>query len=486
MQAGEAEGAYPHPLWDGARYLSINPAIYLLKKSGTLRSGFRHFVECGAAEIEAGHYRHFQFKWGARLLDYDRVAYLTDNPDVRNAIAQGRFRHGLEHLFAIGFREALDGLRAIGTNHEVRLLRDVPGLASSGGKHLCLFAHYDRDEVIAPYVIVYLTALRKADVDLIFITATTAEAQLAKIRPLVRRILVKNDAGRDFGSWSLALRTLGVDVGCNYQRVIFANDSIYFPVRPIQPLFADMEQKNFNLYGMSDSRDVNRYHIQSFFLAFDHEAQRKIFPEFLDRFHRNYVLTKWGQIREYEVGITALAQAAGLSVGAYVSIDDLREEVIRDPALKQWDSTVRDGLEWVNPIHDLWNLILGEYGFCGVKVELLRDNPKKVSGFAALPRLIADGDVPLKHIYRHQDRLKDPRPRPPAPLLRQDERVVELRQRISGEGAKEAARLVLFAHYDPEGIVDPSSTRWRPSPLLGLWVKGNPDYAATSANFRSR
>jgi hypothetical protein len=48
------------------------------------------------------------------------------------------------------------------------------------------------------------------------------------------------------------------------------------------------------------------------------------------------VLTKWGQIREYEVGITEMARAAGLSVGAYISVDDIREEVIRQPGLQRW------------------------------------------------------------------------------------------------------------------------------------------------------
>jgi hypothetical protein len=70
------------------------------------------------------------------------------------------------------------------------------------------------------------------------------------------------------------------------------------------------------------------------------------------------VLTKWGQIREYEVGITAMARAAGLSVGAYISIDDIREEVIRQPGLHRWGPTLQAGLGDINPTHDLWDLII--------------------------------------------------------------------------------------------------------------------------------
>jgi lipopolysaccharide biosynthesis protein len=456
LQKGEADGAPPHPLWDEKRYVAINRDVELAKQAGILKSGYRHFVTTGVWDLEAGHDRHFQFAWGDHVLDYDRLAYLADNPDVRIAVAQNRFRNGLEHLFGVGFREALDGLRAIyGRDHAVRLLKDLPGEAPAGGKHLCLFAHYDRDDIVDAYVFDYLAALRAANVDIIFITETLVESELRKVAPLVRRILVRNPAGRDFGSWWLALRTLGMDIGEGYNRVIWANDSIYFPVRPIAPLFSDMERKDYNLYGLSDSREIlGRYHIQSFFLAFDREAQQKIFSEFLSKFEQYYVLTKWGQVREYELGITEMTRAAGLSVGAHISLEDIRDEVTRQPALQRWGSMFQGGVDHLNPAHDLWDLVIGRYGYCGLKVELLRDNPKGAVGFESLPGLIADGAVPIQHIYAHQKRMKARRsPRVITPRV-DPTPVIALRQRIDGSGPSTARRLILFAHYDPDSIVD--------------------------------
>jgi lipopolysaccharide biosynthesis protein len=482
LQKGEAEGAPPHPLWDEERYVAINRDVAFLKRSGALKSGYRHFVTEGVAGLEAGHYRHFQFVWGDHVLDYDRLAYLADNPDVRTAIGQGRFRNGIEHLFVVGFREALDGLRAIyGREHRVKLLKDLPGEAPAGGKHLCLFAHYDRDDIVDPYVFDYLSALRAANIDIVFLTETPVESELRRVAPLVRRILVRNPAGRDFGSWSLALRTLGTDIGEGYDRVVWANDSIYFPVRPIDPFISDMERKNYNLYGLSDSRDVGAYHIQSFFLAFDREAQRRIFPQFLSKFEQYYVLTKWGQIREYEVGITEMARAAGLSVGAYISIDDMREEVTRRLELQRWGSMLQGGLDNINPTHDLWDLIIAQYAWCGLKVELLRDNPKKASGFEALPALIADGDVPIRHIYAHQDRVKARKaPRVVAPASAPIP-VITLRERINGSGPSTAPRLVLFLHYDPDGVVDDHIVYQ----ISGLLKAGCSVVVITSANSKS-
>src|SRR6266446_6017103 len=398
---GEAAGAAPHPLWNEARYLAINNGVARLKMLGEWSSGYHHFVEKGATEIDPGNLLScfYSFKWGAHVLDYDRNTYLADNPDVAAAIAEGRFRSGLEHLFVFGYREALDGLRAIyGPRHAVRLLQDLPGEAPAGGKYLCLFAHYDRDSVVDPYVMTYLIALRKLDVDIVFITATAPGQQLDKVRPLVRRILVKNDAGRDFGSWCLALTTLGLDCGADYSRLIFVNDSIYCPVRPLGPVFADMASKGYNLYGLSDSREGGEYHLQSFFLAFDRAAQEKVFPEFIARFEQNYVLTKWGQIREFEIGFTDLVRNAGLSVGAYFPIDDAREDILRDRRLHKWDGRVRHGLDGVNPTLELWDLMVGQYGYPGLKLELLRDNPKHATGFENLSKLIADGDIRINDI----------------------------------------------------------------------------------------
>src|SRR5712691_1188095 len=442
---GEAAGAVPHPLWDEARYLAINGDLARLKTLEELESGYHHFVEHGATEIEVGDYRHFSFTWGGHLLDYHSDTYLADNPDVAAAIAEGQFRSGIEHLFVVGYREALNGLRAIyGPRHAVRLLQDLPGEAPAGGKYLCLFAHYDRDSVVDPYVMTYLNALRKLDVDIVFITATAPGQQLDKVRPLVRRILVKNDAGRDFGSWCLALTTLGLDCGADYSRLIFVNDSIYCPVRPLGPVFADMASKGYNLYGLSDSREGGQYHVQSFFLAFDRAAQEQVFPEFIARFEQNYVLTKWGQIREFEIGFTDLVRNAGLSVGAYFPIDDAREDILRDRRLHKWDGRVRHGLDGVNPTLELWDLMVGQYGYPGLKLELLRDNPKHATGFENLSKLIADGDIRINDILRHQARSKAlPAPVAAAPRIEATP-PVELLGRVQGAGARKAERLVLF------------------------------------------
>lgn len=463
LEHGAHNGLWPHPFFDETRYLDLNPDVARLVRAGELASGYMHFVCWGARDIEDRAYLRVAFDWGPVSLEYDRLAYLTDNPDVQAAIEEGRSRSGIEHLFSQGWREAKSGLRAIyGPRHALKLLDTRPPLPNAGegsaskkrrGRYLCLFAHYDRDDRIDDYVLIYLKALRRFDVDIVFITATATENELAKVAPLVVRTIVKNDAGRDFGSWVLALEVLGLDCGEGYERVVFANDSIYFPVRPIAPLFADMEARAYNLYGMSDSAQMGAYHLQSFFLAFDPRAQAVLFPRFVERFKRFYLLTKWGQIGEFEVGLSKMAQDAGLSIGAFFSSQDVREDVLRDPRLSRW-SKMRSGVAHLNPTHDLWDLMIGEYGWPGLKVELLRDNPNAVDGLEGLPDLIADGETPIAVIEAHQARMKRPGVRVRSAQM-QVRTPLSLVRRISGGATVGGERLVLFAHHDPQRVVDP-------------------------------
>ena len=85
---------------------------------------------------------------------------------------------------------------------------------------------YDRDGIIDEYVVRYLSALRDAGADICFITSTAAPKELEKIRQFVFRIIIKNDAGRDFGSWYLALESIQ-QVSGNDTRMCFSSMTAY-------------------------------------------------------------------------------------------------------------------------------------------------------------------------------------------------------------------------------------------------------------------
>jgi lipopolysaccharide biosynthesis protein len=464
---GEARKAVPHPHWDEELYLNSNPDLLRVMERGDFQSLYRHFVENGAAELTSPkqpEVRRLSFRLGGYTLDYDEATYLEDNADALIAIMRGERGTGLEHFFATGYGEALDGQREVYRSHRFpRLVASHPGLAPRLGKRACLFVHWDRHGIVDDYVLDYLRALRVCGTDIWFITATTtAASELDKVREMVAGIIVKADNGRDFVSWLVAWRALGAETFARYEQLLLVNDSIYFPLFDPAGMFDKMEKLKFDYWGVTDSRDWSfaQYHVQSYFVGLSREAIDRLLPVIIDRVAERPILTKRGQIVEYELAATQIAVSLGLSVGAACPIDDIREDVIRDGRLAPWRKYLQFGLEGLNPTMELWDLLITYYGCPVIKQELLRDNPRELTNIKEWPALLGEHSrVSVKTIKAHLSRIRS------TTALRVQEKAgasafvennkVAIRETIAGAGFGRGRDLVLLAHYDPQGIIDP-------------------------------
>jgi lipopolysaccharide biosynthesis protein len=459
-QIDTANPPAPDPLrelFDEETYLALNPDVARIIKEGKYSSAYDFFQKVGKHDISW--LRPLRFSLNGLMFDYNEADYLADNPDVRILIAQGRYRDGFDHFVSTGHRQCDLGLRAMyGPHRFVRLLERQSGEVACGhGRFLALFAHYDRDQMVDEYVLNYLRALRKAGADIVFITATDNPQELGKVRPFVCEIIIKSDTGRDFGSWYIAAETLGPAAWSGYDYLLFVNDSIYFPVADPAPIFETMGRSKLNLWGLTDSRELGQFHIQSYFLAFDQRAREVVLPQFIMQYATTPYMTKWGQIRSFEFGLTQIAVDAGLSVGAFCPIDDAREEIIRHGELERWREAVHRSTESTNPSHALWDLLITRYGLPGLKVELLRENPQSQQ-IETWPSVVDRRFLDPAIIARHLERMRGPSVRigkaAAASPLRAPAGQLTLRHCILGTGFTNRSRLVLLAHYDPHGIID--------------------------------
>jgi lipopolysaccharide biosynthesis protein len=446
-------------LFDEDLYLSVNPDLSRGIRDGWLRSGKEHFFKHGRYEVPSNEWRVFRFRLNGAVFDFDERAYLVDNPDVPVLISRGTYANGLDHFLHTGYHQCRDGLRALYAPHRfVKILGLEDGVAPfhPEKRYLTLFSHYDRDGLIDEYVLIYLDTLRNAGADICFITATDDPQELCKIRDRVFKIVIKNDAGRDFGSWYLALKALGQDSYADYDYLVFVNDSVYFPVCDPTYFFDHMRAVKLNMWGVTDSYELEQYHIQSFFVALDRKGREMVVPDFIRQYEAIAYMTKAGQIFSLEAGLTKTAMEARLSVGAYCSIQDIREDVIRRHELAPWRRILQLGLGNVNPTQRLWDLLIKHYGCPALKIELLRDNPLCVetNGWERIvDRRFMDPAVIQSHLKRAK---MPPQLVSRAPLIDIRPMVdqVKLQQWIEGCGFRKGKRLVLLAHYDPDGLVD--------------------------------
>jgi lipopolysaccharide biosynthesis protein len=345
--------------------------------------------------------RRLGFKISGQYYEYVELIYLKANPDVREKIKDKHIPDGLSHFLRVGYREILDKKRQYAVDVSMPKVSAITKNPSSKkGKHLCLFAHFDPHGLIDPYVILYLETLKSIGCDIVFVTENAQKKELKKLGQLCFRVVQRSAGGLDFGSWYSALTFLKLNLN-SYDTVILANDSAYFPVKPIDQLLKKM--KKFDFWGITESLQQgstsNSYHTQSYFMAFSKPARKKgLLNQFLSQYEKYPILSKCGIIEIFEYGMTRWALNLKLKVGALCDLKRCYE----------YTKKIRKvpNLNCLTPTLDLWDTLITEEQCPILKIGLVRDNPKNNYDEAIAKKLLDKGSYPFELIARHIQRIK--------------------------------------------------------------------------------
>ncbi|WP_239479328.1 rhamnan synthesis F family protein [Lichenicola cladoniae] len=179
-------------------------------------------------------------------------------------------------------------------------------------------------------------------------TALDCIGAVAHLRP---------NRGLDFGAWQDLVAT-GCTAGAT--TILLANDSVFGPMQPLEPIFTRMQARDTDVWGMVESRE-GAWHLQSWFLCFTAAAFEAPAVERVMRlpFHE---MSKTEIVLHGELGLGVAITAAGLNWDASWSPSRrrLRRLVPGNPMHLDFLSVMRSG----------------QVPF--IKVELLRDNPTAV------------------------------------------------------------------------------------------------------------
>jgi lipopolysaccharide biosynthesis protein len=250
---------------------------------------------------------------------------------------------------------------------------------------LCLFAHFDKDAIVDDYVLHYLAALKALSFSIVFISTSPLSAdEQAKLVGLCDDVILRPNAGLDFGSWALALQRYADAVD---GRLLLVNDSVYAPVRDLPGAFARLTAEPADFYGMVESL-VLAPHLQSWFLLFENHVVRS--PAFRAIFAQRFeAMSKDDVIKAGELGLSAALLAAGFRYTALYRPKDAGRLARTHP---------------FNPPHYLWGQLIDD-GFPFLKIELVRDRLDA----AAVERLVGTKDHALaRFILAHQQRVQLP------------------------------------------------------------------------------
>jgi lipopolysaccharide biosynthesis protein len=236
---------------------------------------------------------------------------------------------------------------------------------------VALFAHFDAENEVKPYVTFYIERLRRECSRIVFVsTASLSQAQKEKLYPYAADVFLKDNVGWDFGMWQHALER--VDLG-DCDELVLANTSVFGPIFPLGPIFDRMGKDRCDFWGMTDNFEC-RWHLQSYFLVL---KRRVLGSEAFRTFFRNLLpyRSKGQVVLSYEVGFTAYLAENGFAPGAFAATDSWAPWVLRRrmDLERRWNPTL------------FYPEKLLSLGMPFVKASLLRDNL---------------ADLPLEPIYR--------------------------------------------------------------------------------------
>ncbi len=271
-------------------------------------------------------------------------------------------------------------------------------------KRCVIFAHFDRNNQIADYVLFYLKELQKSSNYLVFVsTSQLNEAELKKLDGISCQNIIRENTGYDFLSWKVGLASVqGIE---QYDEVVICNDSVFGPLKPLAEIFSKMSATDSDFWGLTNSLDVNE-HIQSYFVVFKRNVvASKAFKNFWNSV--SPLSSKHEVVSQYEINLTRHLAENGFKfcvVTNYKRKWALRHlpsiitrklgeqatdvtQVLSKPThrIENFSQKIQKTTRWIskffnlaiNPTQYAWKEVI-KNGTPFIKVELLRDNPAHV------------------------------------------------------------------------------------------------------------
>jgi hypothetical protein len=320
---GAREGRQPNPYFEPEWYwlqcpvaaaLRLNPLVHYLRK-GAAR-GLSPHPEAGSATRPD---RHPAVRAYPTLLHYLMARGLPGTEGAR----------GAEALWPVAAPASGAGAAAF--------------TGAGAGRRVCAFSHFDREGCILGYVRHYLDALTRAGFEIHFIS-TSPELEpsgRAALEAKGIRTHVRENRGRDFGSWQWALRH--IPSLAESDTLLLANDSVFGPLYDPAELFAAMRADPADLWGITDSPEV-QWHLQSYFLCLSRRARES--RAFRDIFAQDFAAYEGKRkiVLRGEIALTQALIAEGFAARAYCPHDRIAPLPSHgrrfNPTIFAWDSLI--------------------------------------------------------------------------------------------------------------------------------------------------
>ena len=199
-------------------------------------------------------------------------------------------------------------------------------------KRYAIFAGYNQNGIIEPYIITYLKGLNEITDGIVYITDSPLqpdeEKKLKSINIIHQEHIRHHEY--DWGSYKRGYNWLKNNGYLDtLDELIFANDSCYAPLTSFKPMFSEMsKRKDLDFWGdLQNTRFTN--HIQSYFMVFRKSIiTSKAFDYFINSITHQPDSSLY--ILNYEIKLTPMLESLGYKWDSYIPYKKLSHLEVKD------------------------------------------------------------------------------------------------------------------------------------------------------------
>lgn len=218
-------------------------------------------------------------------------------------------------------------------------------------RQVLLYHHYDRDDIVDPYVEYALQAYADCGFDIIVTSNSALDGeQTARLSRYAREVILRKNSGYDFAAWKELLLGRDAQYWGQYDEVAIANSSCYGPLFPLREMLEQMAARNVDFWTPTRHGDATyiRGHLQPVFCLFNKKVfTSRAFREYWQSIRDEY-RSMWRVITHGEIRLTTHLAKAGFSHAAYIE-----EYPPRNERIGHTEAFIMHGADWLIARHRL-------------------------------------------------------------------------------------------------------------------------------------
>lgn len=200
-------------------------------------------------------------------------------------------------------------------------------------------------------------------------------SEIEKLSGICVEVVLRKNEGLDFGSWITAVERY---FPIKAELLLLANDSVYASVGDLAAYIERLCSTQADFYGAVESGELDT-HLQSWFILLRPKAYNSAAFVELMKFPMMATATKFDLIKSYEIGLTQRLMKDNLTYHASFSSRNLTGFASRHA---------------FNYSHILWKELI-QHGIPFIKIELVRQNPVRVTNIHQLREVVCETEPSL-------------------------------------------------------------------------------------------